>query len=427
MKCNDIQEQISLYIDNMLDDNDKEILIKHLEECNQCSAEYDSLIAMINMCRELPMLELPENYEIGLNNKLKTAEAENEEKVQITTIVEKIKQKNWKVYASIAAVFIVFVISVTGLNSVKTNEIDPGSEIAHDNAIIYEQPTASPEESRSDGNMQFSKSSQDSPVVENEIVGRGLEPSSDMMAPVDAVESQVITDGRKVIKNAFLSLDIENYDEKFEKIINLVNASGGYVEHSDTQYSHYVPDKPEESLKIGSITARVPENTFLSIVDQVKGVGIVTNFGMGGQDITMQYRDTVNEVENLKIQEKRLREIMEKADNVKDILEVERELSRVRGDINRMTGDIKRWDDLVGLSTINISLNEIIPKDKKIEPVSDNIWEKAGKGFIRTINEMVSMLEVAFVGFVSILPLLLLMLVIGTPTILFIKKLRRRQ
>lgn len=422
MKCNDIQEQISLYIDNMLDDNGKEILIKHLEECNQCSAEYDFLIATVNLCRELPMLELPENYEIGLNNKLKTAKAENKhiakEEVQITTIVEKMKQKNWKVYASIAAVFIVFVISVTGLNSVRMNQI------ANDDGIIYEQPT---EEFRADGNMQFNKSSSDNPVAENEIMGRGSDLSSDMMSPVDAVELQVITDGRKVIKNAFLSLDIENYDEKFEQIINLVNVSGGYIEHSDTQYRHYVPDKPEESLKIGNITARVPENKFLTIVDQVKGIGIVTNFGMGGQDITMQYRDTVNEVENLKIQEERLREIMEKADNVKDILEVERELSRVRGDINRMTGDIKRWDDLVGLSTINISLNEIIPKDKKIEPVSDNIWEKAGKGFIRTINEMVSMLEVAFVGFVSILPLLLLMLVIGTPTILFIKKLRRRQ
>ena len=426
MKCIDMGEQISLYIDNMLDEHNKEAFMNHMAECNQCKAEYDSLIATVNLCKELPMLELPEDYEMCLHSKLVATKVENQRPVDEGSIAFKKPKKriNWKIYTSIAAIFMIFVISVTGLNNLRMGKSTNQSEMARNDSTM--EAPASPEEFGSNGITQFSKS-QDSGVAEESIIGRGGEQDLNIMPLADEAELQISLTGRKVIKNAFVHLDIENYDEKFEQIINLVNMNGGYIEHSDTQYKYYIPDRLEESLKIGSITARIPENIFLSIVDQVKNIGIVTNFGLGGQDITMQYRDTANEVENLKIQEERLREIMNKAINVKDILEVERELSRVRGNINRMTGDIKRWDDLVGLSTIHISLNEVVPKDKKIQPVSDNIWEKASKGFIRTINSMVSILEAGFVGFISILPLILVVLIILVPIILFIKRIRRRE
>ena len=45
-------------------------------------------------------------------------------------------------------------------------------------------------------------------------------------------------------------------------------------------------------------------------------------------NITTQYRDIETELSNLEVQEERILEIMKKADQVEDILNIERELNR---------------------------------------------------------------------------------------------------
>ena len=433
MKCIDIEELISLYIDELLDEHTKSLLEKHLVECNDCRKEYESLVSTVNLCKELPMIQLPDDYTDSLHNKLLAAQEEknqsNEEVQPITLIQDKKKKKlNWKFYTSIAAVFILFVISISSLNGLRMGKMASESQIARNESINSMEAPAAPGNygTAAQDSMQFTKSVPEAEMSVKEEAARG-EHSIDIGTTTESDLMENNLSGRKVINNSFVNMDVESYDEKFDQIVNLVISSGGYIEHSDTQYKYYVPEKPEESLKIGNINARVPQDVFVTIVNEIKVIGTVTNFGMGGQDITMQYRDTANEVENLQIQEERLRDIMLKANNVKDILEVERELSRVRGDINRLTGDIKRWDDLVALSTINISLNEVAPKDKKIQSVSDNLWDKAGKGFIRTINGIVEFLESAFIGFVSLLPIILLIVLAGIPIVWFIRRIRRRE
>ena len=438
MKCLEIEELISLYIDDELDEHTKELLEKHLEECSYCKKEYAALLTTIHICKELPMIELPENYNDSLYSKLMVVKEqynmeESEETQPNTLVFDKKKKKhfNWKVYASIAAVFLVLIVSVSSLSSLRMDKSSsPQSEMAKDEGFTSMGVPAAPAQDNY-GMSQSNQLTKSSPQPNMAAMEERLEEGRDMQITLEnnmeSIEKEPMISGRKVINNAFINLDIENYDEKFNQIIHMVTSKGGYVEHSDTQYKYYVPENPEQSLKVGNISVRVPENIFISTIDEIKALGIVTNFGMGGQDITMQYRDTASEVENLKIQEQRLREIMAKTNNVNEILEVERELSRVRGDINRLTGNIKRWDDLVALSTINISLNEVALKDKKIQPVSENIWDKAGKGFIRTINGIVELMEAAFIWFISFLPIVLLLIIIALPIMLIAKRILKRR
>jgi hypothetical protein len=98
---------------------------------------------------------------------------------------------------------------------------------------------------------------------------------------------------------------------------------------------------------------------------------------------------------------------MDKAENVKEILEVERELNRVRGDINRLTGEIKRWDNLVFLSTIEVYLNEVEIKNSQIQFIDQSIWTKAKNGFIQTTNSLIKFSENTFVSSISYLPVLI--------------------
>ncbi len=430
MTCFNFEELISLYIDNMLDEHTKKIVEEHLDECKECKYNYDAIISNINICKELPSIPLPDNYQDSLHEKL-VALQEEPKKVSLDKPVpstsKKSKRKsNWKIYATIAASFIILIVTVGSLNVFNMGSSSSKTEMAKDQSMEIPRSEApsygiATDDARSEESAPELKMFSANESIESE--GQTFDVTTSEINNRDIRQKQ---SGRKVINNAFVNLDIEEYDEKFDQIVNIISTKGGHIQHSNTEYKHYVRENPEESLKRGNLSVRVPESAFLDTVNEIKAIGIVTNYGSSGEDITTQYRDTANEIENLKVQEERLREIMLKAENVEDILAVERELTRVRGNINAMTGDIQRWDDLVELSTINISLNEVVNKDKRIQTVSDNIWDKAGKGFIRTINGLLEFAEIIFIGFVSFLPIIIITgLIIGI-VILVIKRLIRR-
>jgi len=64
---------------------------------------------------------------------------------------------------------------------------------------------------------------------------------------------------------------------------------------------------------------------------------------------------------NSERQEQRLLEILDMANNTKEVLEVEREVWRVRTEIERLTGRIKYLENRVELATISVSLYEPEP------------------------------------------------------------------
>ncbi|TCO80011.1 DUF4349 domain-containing protein [Marinisporobacter balticus] len=430
MRCTEMKELIALYIDDLLDGHIKNMLDKHLEECSECRDEYEILMNQINLCKQLPMIDLPEGFEDELHKGLLRVKEENknlnhESNVEVLRLKKKNKKRNWKLFTSIAAMFIILIVGSAMIGHMKTgSEEEMSKEMITEESKIYagQQPVAKQRMMASEPKLKIEDNNAE--LSMNDSTTFTLEGASENFgnnATVNGINERGIkkSSERKVIKNAFVYLDIENYDEKFNEIVKIIEVVGGYIENSNTNYKDY---NAEKSLVNGNITIRIPEKHFIHILEKIKKIGIVTNLGIDGNDITQQYRDTVNEIENLKIQEKRLREIMNKAKSVKDVLEVEREFTRVRGQINQMTGNIKRWDDLTSLSTIEISLNEIIPKDKKIGPVNSNTIDQAKKAFIKTINHIMEFVEKSFIVFVSILPIVFIIGVIGIPVIWYIIK-----
>ncbi|WZL74668.1 DUF4349 domain-containing protein [Clostridiaceae bacterium 35-E11] len=424
MKCMELEELISLYIDDMLDDHSKNMIEAHLQECMSCRTYYEELLDNIHLCQGIEMVDVPEDFAENLHAALLKVEEykapQKENTFKHALLKRKNKKINWKAWASMAAVLIVIVFSMSFLNDMRMGSMEKQEMNALDEPNTMEpMDEMAQEEKMLDGRMtsEAKIDSTQQRVMEDQVTNYSLA-TKEVRSEINPGKMN----SRKVIQNAFIYLDIKNYDEKLDEITHIANRTGGYIESANTQYKNYDKDKPEAALKAGNIVIRIPEDKFMDTVEQIKILGTVTNFEMQGQDITREYRDTVNQIENLKIQEKRLREIMEKTQNVKEILEVERELTRVRGELNEMTGDIKRWDDLVNLSTIHVSLNEILSRGKNLQPVNENIWIKAKQGFIQTTNDMIGFFERAFIVMVSILPFILFIGTIGIPFLWYIAK-----
>ena len=90
--------------------------------------------------------------------------------------------------------------------------------------------------------------------------------------------------------------------------------------------------------------------------------------------MTKAYFDTDARLKNARVMEQRLIDMLKtKTGKVSDLLQVEKELGRVREDIEKMQGELKYWDSQVQFATVTISLAE---KDME-EPAAFLIKERS--------------------------------------------------
>jgi hypothetical protein len=131
-----------------------------------------------------------------------------------------------------------------------------------------------------------------------------------------------------------------------------------------------------------------------------------------GEDITGRYFDTEARVKSLKVQEDRLLTILAKAEILQDIIELERELSRVRYEIEDLTGSLKKWDNMVEYSRIIIDVYEV-QELKKEEPLPITWGEKILNGFKKSCEQLWKLFENLIVFIVSAIPYLAILALVG--------------
>ena len=185
---------------------------------------------------------------------------------------------------------------------------------------------------------------------------------------------------RKIIQTASLSIEVDDFQTRSDALIRIVERSGGFISNSYT----YVTDT---GRKRGDITIRVPQDTFLSVIAELEQLGTVQSKHTSGEDVTEEYIDLTARLNNSERQEQRLLAILDMAENVEEVLEVERELERIRGDIERLTGRITYLDNRIALATISVSLYEP-------EPITHSwgirdAFRAAFEGFVSVIRGLI--------------------------------------
>lgn len=196
---------------------------------------------------------------------------------------------------------------------------------------------------------------------------------------------------RKIISNAYLHMEVNSAESAVNKITNITRAHGGFISSSSLSNIG--------GRNNGQVTLRVPQANFYLTIEEIEALGTVGSKQVSGQDVTGEFIDLDARLGNLKKQELRLQEILKTAVTVKDILEVEHELERVRGEIERLTGRLNFLNQSVEMSTIMVSAVEPASFISGGSGVVDTLRQAAG-GFIESLQGIV-----IFTGY--ILPILL--------------------
>ena len=200
---------------------------------------------------------------------------------------------------------------------------------------------------------------------------------------------------RKIISTAQLQLEVENVQSVYNKITSITLQQGGFISGSSI-YGY-------DERKNGQMTVRVPQKNFYTAIEQIEALGTVRSKQVQGQDVTEEYIDINARLGNLQKQENRLSEILKMANTVKDVLDVERELERVRGEIERLTGRMNYLEQSIEVSTITVNVNEPTPFFEGWG-ITDAL-KQAVRGFFNSISGLI-----VFTG--NILPVVVYLIVV---------------
>lgn len=95
--------------------------------------------------------------------------------------------------------------------------------------------------------------------------------------------------------------------------------------------------------------------------------------------------------------------MLNKADTVKDMLEIENELARVRGQIESLQARLKALDNLTSLATISVELRA--PKSISTgETLKEPFGQRIKAAWLRGVNGMTDAVEGVVVLAVTLIP-----------------------
>ncbi|MBU7028268.1 MAG: DUF4349 domain-containing protein [Theionarchaea archaeon] len=198
-------------------------------------------------------------------------------------------------------------------------------------------------------------------------------------------EGEEVTIEQKLIKSSLISLEVDSYQRTFTRIREIITVYNGYMSDST--------EKDDDGRKYGYVIVRVPQIYFDDTIEEIKTLGNVEEVKTTVTDVTEEYVDLTARLNNLKKQEERYLEVLTKAVTVKEILDVENQLERIRGEIESYEGKIRYLDDSIDYATIQVNLRE--PKTEKMEIGLKDAFKRGGQGFFTALRAVIIFLGYA--------------------------------
>lgn len=243
-------------------------------------------------------------------------------------------------------------------------------------------------------------------IVRSESAGGAAPAPVATGAPLSDDSSVVET---KIIKTAYITIEVKDVTASVDQLKNLITAKGGYLSSSSIS-------KGSGDRLSGTVVLRIPQAEFETALAGVKAVGTVKSVSTQGEDVTEQYVDTQAQITSYQNQLAQYNEIMKKAVKVSDVIEVQQQIDRVQTELNRLEGRMKYLNNRIEMSTITVTLQEP-------EPVGG----ETGHNFVATINEGIAM----FFGMVDALIILVFtllpLIIIGAAGYVIYRRIKGKQ
>jgi hypothetical protein len=218
---------------------------------------------------------------------------------------------------------------------------------------------------------------------------QGISPGVKPKPPVDPPATPAVAVRQKVIRSGTVEFEVDSFDTALLTTTKLVMENGGFVASTDSS-------KLPNGKTRGAVTLRVPPERLDTLVLMLRGIGDLKSQKIAAQDVSKQYTDIESQLRAARAMEERLLDMIKNGKgSIKDLLAAEKELGSWREKIEKLEGEIRYYDNLIGLSTLTVVMEERDIKASaasiETETVSAGVEtddvEKARTEIIKAIDE----------------------------------------
>lgn len=200
-------------------------------------------------------------------------------------------------------------------------------------------------------------------------------------------------ENRKIVRTADLTVRTPDFDGALESAKALLENMGGYVENL-YQYG--------ESTRRASLSMRVPSEKLDAFLSGAEGLGRVTDRSESASDMTTTYVDNQARLDTLYAKRDRLNELLLKAEDVSDLIEIESAIADTQYQIDSFESSQRSIDSRVDLSYVNLNLVEETPASTATADIT--LGERLSAALTASIEWLGSFARNVLVFVVMILP-----------------------
>ncbi len=193
--------------------------------------------------------------------------------------------------------------------------------------------------------------------------------STPVFLPADTVaETKPAAAAPMIERTAALTLATHDFDQLRARIDAILARRRGYL-------ANLTLNTPQGAGRSLSATLRVPAADLDAALADLRQLGRVESESQKGDDVTRQYADLVARLANARNTAQRLSQILaQRTGKLSDVLDVEREMARVRGEIEQMEAEQRTTADQVAFATVELNAGEDYKAQLRLAP--DSKWTR---------------------------------------------------
>lgn len=221
--------------------------------------------------------------------------------------------------------------------------------------------------------------------------------------------SNAILAQRKIIRNANVTIEVDDFDVAYGKINTFISGIG-FIQETNIKKGKIYINNQEKLVTRGVIIVRVDKSRFDEVMNDIRGLGLLLDQQIKTDDVTERFFDIESRLRLLRFEESRLEAYLKKLEDPDKIFKTESRLTDIRHEIEGLTGTLRKLSDLTELSTITINLNEKIPGSNVVRTVKPKSYgDRLLGNFLDSVKGVVSFCGELLIILVQALPVLVLL------------------
>ena len=224
----------------------------------------------------------------------------------------------------------------------------------------------------------------------------------------------------KLVYTANVTLESEDFDTASDALHAKITALGGIIV-SENAYNLNGSGYGSRTM---DMTVRIPQESYDAFLEGLSGICNVAAVNRDVENLTERYYDNENRLKSYRIQEERLFAMLEKAENVSEMLEIESRLCDVQYQIEALTNTQRTIDNDVRYATFNLTLEEV---KKFTTPAPETFGDKFKETVTDSADNFRTFAENLLFVFVYALPYLLCIAVVAVIVVVIVKAANKKK